>query len=289
MMATIITDEQKAALREAIESSLSKGIGLNAAKLPAPEVEPVNMFGVLEPDLNDAVNNTYIVIDPAPNANYLVSLYWNGDQSIQPVTSDGNSPLRVPVPAALVIAAANKTINVIYAVLDPNSPTAVPSEILRLAVDKYTAPVYPKPVITEAGNGELDVSKLTADPHLTLAAWPGQAIGQKIWLTLESTPPIGIINWDPLVVSKLGVQSRFLSLAKLKTLTDGSTLKLKLKASFNGETPFDFSETTYTIKQTPNVKAIAITSVKDAKGNDIPNGGTTTETSVTVSGTVTFA
>jgi len=35
--------------------------------------------------------------------------------------------------------------------------------------------------------------------------------------------------------------------------------------------------------------AVVINSVKDAKGTPIPDGGTTTDTSVTVDGTVTFA
>ncbi|WP_341959493.1 hypothetical protein [Pseudomonas sp. RC10] len=36
------------------------------------------------------------------------------------------------------------------------------------------------------------------------------------------------------------------------------------------------------------VKAVAITDVKDSKGTSIPDGGTTTDTSVTISGTVTY-
>ncbi|MBD8601015.1 hypothetical protein, partial [Pseudomonas sp. CFBP 8772] len=85
--------------------------------------------------------------------------------------------------------------------------------------------------------------------HMTLAAWTGQAVGQKLWLSVVSTPQITLQNWNPLNVTTLGAQSRGISKDLLKTLNDGSTFTLKLEASFDGgATRFPFSEQAYTIR-----------------------------------------
>ncbi|MFP3927256.1 hypothetical protein, partial [Pseudomonas sp. W5-36] len=73
----------------------------------------------------------------------------------------------------------------------------------------------------------------------------------------------------------------------LKTLTDGSTFTLKLEASFDGgATRFPFSEQSYTIRSVPVVHTIEITKVTDSKGLEIVDGGTTQDTTVLLTGTV---
>lgn len=63
MTTTTVTSEQLAQLKTALENAVSGKAGVQSASYPAPKVKPVNSLGVLEPDTNDAVNNTYIVID----------------------------------------------------------------------------------------------------------------------------------------------------------------------------------------------------------------------------------
>ncbi|MEX6676605.1 hypothetical protein QWI18_11805 [Pseudomonas sp. W2Oct36] len=255
MKTTSLTTDQKDKLTAAIKQALNGTLSINAALYPRPKVEPADAFNVLDPNKNNAVDNTYIVIDNIP-ATYLVSFYWNDDYSIVPVASVGTQ-IRVKVPSALVIAAGEtlpQPILVIYSVLNPNEPDGVASEPLPLTVRKYVRPAYPKPVITEAQGTELDVTALTANAHMTLAAWPGQAVGQKLWLSVVSTPQITLQNWNPLNVTTLGAQSRGISKDLLKTLTDGSTFTLKLEASFDGgATRFPFSEQSYTIRSAPAV------------------------------------
>lgn len=251
MKTTTLTAAQKEKLSAAIKQRLDHTLSVdNTAAYPRPKVEPADAFNVLDPNKNNAVNNTYIVIDNIP-ATYLVSFYWDGDYSIEQVTSEGTQ-IRVKVPSALVIAAGEtvpQPIVVIYSVLNPDEPGGVGSEPLQLTVRKYVRPAYPKPVITEAQGTELDVTALTANAHMTLAAWPDQAVGQKLWLSVASTPPITLQNWNPLTVTTLGAQSRGISKDRLKTLTDGSTFTLKLEASFDdGATRFPFSEQSYTIR-----------------------------------------
>jgi hypothetical protein len=283
-----MTEAQKAVLNAAANKATAGGVGSLASIYPAPSVQPVDTFGVLHPD-STGVDNVEIVVDYAgmPN-NDILSFYWNGDLSIPPVPANAK-PTRIKVPAGLVIAAAGKTINVIYSVTDDANPSGIPSDVHLQVIERYTPPVYPKPVITEAQAGVLDVSVLTANAHMTLAAWPGQSVGQKLWLSVVSTPQITLQNWNPLEIKTLGSQSRVISLALLQTLTHDSTFTLKLEASFDGgATRFAFSEQSYTIKSAPVVKAVEITSVRDSKG-EVPNGGTTTDTTVTIGGTVTFA
>jgi len=288
MKTTTLTAAQKEKLSAAIKQALDHTLSVdNTAAYPRPKVEPADAFNVLDPNKNNAVDNTYIVIDNIP-ATYLVSFYWDGDYSIEPVTSEGTQ-IRVKVPSALVIAAGEtvpQPILVIYSVLNPNEPGGVGSEPLQLTVRKYVRPAYPKPVITEAQGTELDVTALTANAHMTLAAWPDQAVGQKLWLSVASTPPITLQNWNPLTVTTLGAQSRGISKDLLKTLTDGSTFTLRLEASFDGgATRFPFSEQSYTIKSMPDVGAVEITKVTDSYGAGIANGANTEDTTVNLTGT----
>lgn len=293
-MAIQLSEEQKRILQQTIKDKLDQkkgGAGAIGTMVPQNsnyklEVEPADMFNVLDPNKDDAVNNTYIVVSGVP-ATYLVSFYWNGDYSIEPVTSPGEGEFKVKVPRALVIAAATGgSITVIYAALGPEGG-AEASEPLLLTVKKYIAPVYPKALFTDAKDGVLDLSKLTGPAKITLAAWPGQTIGQKLWLTVLSTPPITVGNWNPLVIDKLGPQNRVITLKNLQEVADGSTLTLKLEISEPGEDGRSpFSESPYIIKKTPDIKSITIDKVTDSKGNPIANGGTTSDTSVTVYGSV---
>jgi hypothetical protein len=291
MTTTTVTSEQLAQLKTALENAVSGKAGVQSASYPAPKVEPVNSFGVLEPDINDAVNNTYIVIDPAPTATSVVSFYWNGDETIPLETSDGSS-MRVKVPPALVIAAANTTITVIYAVVGPDDPQGVASSPLSLVVGKYTEPAYPKPVITQAQAGDpyplLDVSKLTANANVTVQPWPGIAEGQKLWLNAISDPPIKLTKWQGFPITTTSVQSTVIGLAALKTLKDGSALTLELNVALvvGSDTKTPFPLASYTIKQKSDGYVITINNVVDSNGTFIPNGGTTADTAVTIQGTV---
>lgn len=286
-MAITLTAQQRKALSASFKSALPGSMSIKASSYQAPTVKPVSRFGVLEPDVGNTVNETYIVIDPAPPASYLVAFYWDGDESMEAEGSIG-APIQAKVPPALVIAAANRIITVIYSVLDPAGEDWSASAPLTLKVGAM--PVYPAPVITQAKDGVLDVKALTADAGLTLAAWPNQTVGQKLWLTLTSDPVITLANkWRPVTVENLGPLTRNLARAQLQKLTHGSTLTLTLETGPDEQHLSPFSQESYTIKAQQDVKAVAITSVKDSKGAEIPNNGSTTDTSITVSGTVTYA
>ncbi|MGV8917627.1 MAG: hypothetical protein ACOH2R_07485 [Pseudomonas sp.] len=273
-----ITEQQKAVLKAAATG----GIKSRASIYPEPTVEPVNAFGVLQPDVT-GIDNVFIVVsyEKMPN-NDTIFCYWDGDTtSIAPVTAD-TKPKRIPVPDALVIAASGKTINVIYSVIDDANPGGVPSDVHTQVIERYTPPVYPPPVITEAQGGVLDVGALTRNANVTVAAWPGIAVGQRIWLSMTSTPPVTLTKWVGFAITSTGIQTTTISLDKLHTINDGSTIVLLLEVSFDGVTRTPFPTQTYTVKQTPLI-APTITSITDSKG-EVPADGTTFDTSVTLTG-----
>ncbi|MFJ3483635.1 hypothetical protein ACIPL1_09660 [Pseudomonas sp. NPDC090202] len=258
MIPKTATDKQKAVLRAAARSGSP-----NAAYL-APTVTPVETDGVLHPT-PDNVDTVEIIVDYADMpSNDVLIFSWNGDTSIAPVAAD-NKPKKVAVPRALVMAATEKTIDVLYSVVDDANPDGVPSEILKLVVDKYLEPVYPAPEITQASGGVLDIAALTADANVTVAAWPGIAAGQKIWLTVTSNPAYGATAWDGEAIVGTGAQATTLDLAKLKTLEDGSTLYLLVEVSLDGTTRVPFPEANFIIKNVAPVYPKP--EIKEASGN----------------------
>lgn len=289
MVSKTITPAQKELLENAAKAFKEGRPLVYAAAFPAPSVTPVNEFGVLHPD-ETGIDNVEIVIDydGMPN-NDVLSFYWNGDTTIAPVTADAK-PKKVSVPAHLVIAAARQTINVIYLVIDAANPGGVASDVLSLVVEKYTAPVYPAPQITEALDGVLDVSKLMGAATVSVQPWSDIKLTDKLWLDVVTTPPFDYTQWQGTTVNGLGVQTTKLELEKLQELTEGSILKLELSIEREGRPQrIVFPTATYTVKQQRDVKAVTIDDVKDSDGKTIPDGSTTSDTSVTISGTVTYA
>lgn len=154
-----------------------------------------------------------------------------------------------------------------------------------------------KPYIQQAENNgsgmTLDLGTFSGDATVKAIAWPGIALGQKVWLscrgkktngddhviTLYTAWPVG----DPELTVGL---SRTLARADLELLGDNTGLTVELKVQFNGSTVEDgaavFPLRTYAIK-TVEVVAPTLIDITDSKGTVVD--GTTTETSVTVTGT----
>ena len=288
MDSTSLTAKQKAILTDAVERRKTGNISTKQSPYTAPTVKPVDIAGVLDPTVN--ANVVKIVINSSLiRPPQILRFYWDGDTDSIPAVEVGTQPQEIAVPADLVIKSAYEArkIYVAYLVTDDDSPEGEASGVLELPLKKYVVPVYPQPVITEASNGELDVSALTADANLVVAAWAQQAAGQKLWLTVTSNPPIVLQNkWRPVEVPASGPLSRKLAKAQLQTLKDGSTLTLKLEIGADEQHLSPFSEVSYAVKAVPDITSITIDRVTDSKGVDIPNGSTTTDTSVTIYGSV---
>ncbi|MGV8917625.1 MAG: Ig-like domain-containing protein [Pseudomonas sp.] len=244
-----ITEEQKAVLKAAAAG----GIESQASIYPAPSVQPVNAFGVLQPSVTGINTVEFVVSYPDMPNNDIILFYWNGDVSMAPAMADA-AFISVSVPPALVIAASDQNINIIYSVITDDHPNGVPSAVHTQVVEKYTPPVYPAPVMPEAQDGVLNVTALSKNANVRVPAWPGIAAGQKIWLSMTSTPPINLTKWVGFPITSTGPQTTNISLDKLKTLVDGSSIELQVDVELNNDgTKTAFPPTRLVVRTAPEL------------------------------------
>lgn len=168
---------------------------------------------------------------------------------------------------------------------------AAPFSVLKIADGDSR---FPTPVIAGRTGQDLDATELVATDALTIAQWPGQETGQFVWLRYDGIAQNGIAT--ELVVfrgtahpSASGLHSP-VAIQWLNTLKDGEKVTVTFKVNFakvaEESTAVSFPVRTYTVRTVEDVKP-AITSVKDSKGVDIPNGASTVDTAVILRGTAT--
>ena len=147
------------------------------------------------------------------------------------------------------------------------------------------------------GASVLDVTTLPSDARTRIARWPQIAVGQKLWLSYAGTnaddTPYAAQTYDATPVPIEGLPGGMYPnapVAQLRGLKDGSTLRIEFKVTFDGSTDEStavlFPIRIYTVKALVALKP-EITSVKDNKGVEIPDGHTTVDTTVKLAGTAT--
>ncbi|WP_431080252.1 hypothetical protein [Pseudomonas thivervalensis] len=214
--------------------------------------------------------------------------------------------LDIEIPNSVVAFNLGKSVKVSYEVIR-GTETPIPSAVFNLAVQTLAQAdlLLAKPKILEAANQgegpELDLSTLSVDATCWLGTWPLIAPDQDVWLRLKGTKADGTTgyNWNIWAPPPRGprVNPAWISQGKyevpapyayLKELKDGSELTMEFKVDFNQTTSEPnaqiFPLRTYVIHLN-QLAAPEITSVKDAKGVDIPDGTSTEETAVTLKGT----
>jgi hypothetical protein len=217
-----------------------------------------------------------------------------------PVTTVG--PQEIPLAVSVLAFNLAKSITLDYTVTrgtqDPKE-----SRIRALAVSPIAQSDLPGPLIVQAseqGEGpELDVSQLTTNATLRANSYPHIALRQYVWLkakgTLKGGGDYSKTFWQPpgSQTNATWIDQGFhthdgFPLPDLQSLEDGSDLELKFKAGFGGsqvETEaVTFALRTYRIKAYENVVP-TLDSVKGSpSGEEIPHGGLTMETTVTLRG-----
>ena len=147
------------------------------------------------------------------------------------------------------------------------------------------------------GASVLDVTTLPSDARTRIARWPQIAVGQKLWLSYAGTnaddTPYAAQTYDATPVPIEGLPGGMYPnapVAQLRGLKDGSTLRIEFKVTFDGSTDEStavlFPIRIYTVKALVALKP-EITSVKDSKGVEIPDGHTTVDSTVKLAGTAT--
>ncbi|MFJ4544701.1 hypothetical protein ACIP1X_13960 [Pseudomonas sp. NPDC088885] len=195
------------------------------------------------------------------------------------------------------IGNGSTTLNITYVVTEGSVNTAS----LPLSVTIMPLPMaeLDKLSILQADGDELDISKLTAGATISAGVWAFIQVGQPVWLVLIGTNTQGaehtLVVWK---VPGAAVNAGWISAGKynqgvyydfFKDLADGSNLELHFKAALTSsqvETDAIVAPVKrYRVKGVEDVKP-TISSVKGSpSGIEIPEGATTYETSVILSGT----
>ncbi|WP_285415994.1 YncE family protein [Pseudomonas sp. efr-133-TYG-5] len=204
------------------------------------------------------------------------------------------------VPRSVLAYSLGKVVNVTYVIKRNGVTTSsqvLPLNILPLPV---TALIPPKIVEADANN-VLDVAALGArNATIHALLWTLIADGMPCWLSLEGKKPDGSAHnlalWEglPARVNPLWVSQGFwpeaLLNSYLKQLGDGTSLRIKFAVSMDMSnvraTAVEFPDRAYTIKVVAVVNA-TITKVNEntATGALVANGGSTTATTLVISGT----
>jgi hypothetical protein len=217
-----------------------------------------------------------------------------------PVSTVG--PQEIPLAVSVLAFNLDKSITLNYSVTrgtqDPKDSQTRTLAVLPIAQSHLRKPLIVQ--ASESGEGpELDVSQLTTHGTLRANSYPHIALKQYVWLKAKGTSKGGgdysKTFWQPPTsqTNATWINQGFFAhngfpLADLQSLEDGSDLELEFKAGFGGsqvETDaVTFALRTYRIRAYENVVP-TLGSVKGSpSGDDIPHGGPTVETAVTLSG-----
>lgn len=158
----------------------------------------------------------------------------------------------------------------------------------------------PTPTLAGKTGLELDVLKLTTQDLFELKEWPLQALGQVVWLRYDGFLNDGTAT--PLVIwgglphnyppSDLATPLTAAMIAWLKTLKDGSKVTVTFEVNFD-KVRYEVKKVRFPVRRY-TVKALVelqpeISLVTNSRGENIPNGSITTDTSITFSGTASKA
>ncbi|RBL69988.1 hypothetical protein C3E98_016605, partial [Pseudomonas sp. MWU13-2625] len=287
------------------ETSLSNPLVFTvgvALELLAPSIKENNGDSALNPLL---VRDTLTIVVPdnpelRPTDEIIVT--WTGADG----TPAGGSHTSVPravseglefaIPNSVVAFNLGKPVKVSYVVIIDGHPT--PSRVFDLTVQAMPQSALASPTIEQADNDGAGPELYTGDltqASVRMGDWPLIALGQYVWLRLHGTnadgsayvreiwsAPTAFTNDDWIAD---GFFTFPLPADELKALQDGSGLSEEFKAALGQNTSESealvFPVRNYKIKAEPP----KITGAKDSKGNPILEGGTTPDTTITLTGT----
>lgn len=291
------------------EKTFSVGVALD---LTAPRIkEAPNDTSLVPNAAKDALTAIVDYVGMLPDDKIIATLTGaagtpaGGSYTAPEKTVTVLGPQEISLANSVVAFNLNKAVTVSYT-MKRGSATPLPSGIRTLAVQSLALDLSNVPKILQAANSgdgpELDLSLIKTAATIRSPNWPLIALGQYVWLRLKGkltsggdyektlfAAPNFVTN--PSWVAPGGYYDYNIPVAvlnELQGLKDATSLVVEFKAALGGS-PNEaeaepFPVRTYTVKAIPDVKPV-ITRAEDSKGVEIPPGGYTVDTSVTLIGT----
>lgn len=219
-----------------------------------------------------------------------------GGSHTTPARPISETTLNVALPVSVLAFCLGKTVTLTYLITrDGKTTESLP---LTLSIGVLPVASLNSPILTDAVDGVLDVTKLGANAVIRARDWPFIAINQHVWMRLSGKKADGTEHkldiWSggaSFVNSTWFAQKywpRNVAKSFFTELADNSPLTLSFKAALDQSdieaNAVVFADQVYTVKAF-EVVAPTITEAKDSKGVVIPQGGITVDTSVTLTGT----
>ncbi|WP_347903650.1 hypothetical protein [Pseudomonas purpurea] len=242
----------------------------------------------------ESTDQFYIDVVGAPGT------HPDASYTLGPIPLGGVRPREVNLRASIVALLLKKLVTLSYRIV--RGAQEKPSEPLELRVSALEVKVPVARILEAQGNGhgfELDLTSGTRDLTARLDRWPLLAKDQLVWVTLKGkdaegndhilallAPPAGTVSqrWEDLGYHELPIDRGYLA-----KLGNSTTLIIEQRVACDRVNDADaavvFADRTYTVKTIAVVKP-EITSVKDSAGQDVADNGTTTDTTLTLRGTV---
>lgn len=263
----------------------------DAVTLPAPTVDEA-----VEDELDASAPRATVRIPPYPGMDVgdLVTLVWSGLRAdgqahlyqIERTISGSavNKEVVLVVPSSEIALLADGTVTVWYEVMIGDGTPLPPSQTRTLRVGNGQGLILPAPSVDEApDNALLDPNAVDLYAHVRIAPYTGMAIGDRVDMSWIGSGPNGSFSdWITIGAATLNKPVLFDVDKAYVDANDGGTVMVRYMVTPQGGRAR--SSTTLTLRVGVAQTVPAISSVTDSQGEEVPQGGTTHDTAVTLSG-----
>lgn len=276
-------------------------IGKLIGDLPAPDVLEASgsTLDPMQARTGATVRVRYASMDPQD----IITLTWlgmpgTGSPPDQQAAGSANGQVDFAVPASVIGANIGQQISVSYQVT--RYVTEKQSDILLLNISAIPDSQLPKPVITQANaqTKVLNLATFAGNATTTVAPWPFIATGQRAWLRLEGETASGgphlivLLDGETITSAQIGAGlSQSVLRTELEKLGQDTALEAICNVAFSGiddeVAALPLPVMPYVFKLHHDWITPVIVSVRDSKG-EVGNGGTTFDTTLSLSGTGTI-
>ncbi|QAU22985.1 hypothetical protein EO087_02430 [Dyella sp. M7H15-1] len=265
-----------------------------AASLPAPTVdEASNDYD----ELSASVSRATVRIPPYPgmDAGDVVTLIWSGTRADgeahlyqverQISGSAVGKDIVLQIPGAEIALLAGGTVELWYDVIMGDGTPLRPSQVRTLRVSSGQDIFLPQPSVDEAPDGvTLDPAAVDLYATVRIAPYAGMAIDDRVDLYWVGSGVGGSTSdWITVRAATLNKPLLFDVDKAYVTVNDGGTVTVRYAVTPKGGSPRPSTPLKLLVSPAQAIIPV-ITSVSDSTG-DIPDGGITHDTTVTVSGT----